>query len=170
MTLEQLNSAPAGTAAALLSRVMGSRAWVEAMLAARPFASREALLEAASQASDRMKVADWLEAFGAHPRIGDVSELRRGFASTAAWASREQAGAAGAGEETLRALAEGNRAYEERFGFRFIVCATGKSAEEMLGILRARLTGRLEAEWRIAAMEQVQISRLRLEKLLAEES
>lgn len=169
MTLEALNGAPPERAADALRRVMGSRAWVEAMVAARPFASREALIEAASRAADRMALADWLEAFAAHPRIGEVSELRAKFASTAAWAGGEQAGAAVADEATLAALAEANHAYEEKFGFRFIVCATGKSAAEMLAIVRSRLGRPLEGEWRLAAIEQMQISRLRIDKLLAED-
>ena len=90
--------------------------------------------------------ADWLEAFAAHPRIGDSDALRARFATTAAWASREQAGALGASEDVLEDLAMGNRQYEERFGFIFIVCATGKTAEEMLELLRQRLANDPEAE------------------------
>jgi OHCU decarboxylase len=82
-------------------------------------------------------------------------------------AAREQAGVSKASEETLRALAEGNRAYEERFGFIFIVCATGKGADEMLGLLRERLPHARDEELVIAAQEQAKITRLRLEKLLS---
>jgi 2-oxo-4-hydroxy-4-carboxy-5-ureidoimidazoline decarboxylase len=105
---------------------------------------------------------DWLAAFDHHPRIGaDVDALRAKFA-TAATAEREQAGVSGASEETLRALAQGNREYEARYGFIFLVCATGKSAVEMLAILRSRMDHETEAELRIAAGEQAKITRLRL--------
>ena len=89
------------------------------------------------------------------------------FAATAGWASGEQAGAAAASKETLEKLAAGNSAYQEKFGFIFIVCATGKSAAELLAILRARLPNAREAELKTAAAEQAKITKLRLEKLLA---
>lgn len=108
---------------------------------------------------------DWLEALAAHPRIGDLHSLREKFASTADWASGEQAGVAGAGDDLIRALADGNRDYEAKFGYIFIVCATGKTAAEMLAILRERLLNGPGAELRIAAAEQAEIMRLRLEKL-----
>jgi 2-oxo-4-hydroxy-4-carboxy-5-ureidoimidazoline decarboxylase len=113
-----------------------------------------------------MGEADWREAFTHHPRIGDVSKLREKFASTATWSSQEQKGVSGASEETIQALAQGNRAYEEKFGFIFLVCATGKSAEEMLALLRERMPNDAAAELRIAAGEQAKITRIRLEKLL----
>ena len=109
---------------------------------------------------------EWREAFAHHPRIGDMASLRARFASTAGWAADEQRGAAQATEETLAALARGNRVYEERFGCIFIVCATGKSAAEMLALLEARLGNDPEHEMRMAADEQMKITRLRLEKLL----
>ena len=121
---------------------------------------------AAERAFVGLGPADWREAFAHHPRIGDVASLRAKFAATAAWAGEEQRGAAAAGDDTLAALAEGNRAYEERFGYVFIVCATGKSAEEMLALLRARMPHPPEREIEIAAAEQASITRLRLEKLL----
>ena len=108
----------------------------------------------------------WREAFTHHPRIGDVAVLRERFASTAVWARGEQAGVAAADERTLAALAEGNRAYEARFGYVFIVCATGLKADQMLAMLNARLSNDAETEMRIAAEEQMKITRLRLEKLL----
>src|SRR5678816_2953993 len=97
---------------------------------------------------------DWMEAFRHHPMIGDVAELRKKFASTAAWAGAEQGGAVAASEATLAALAEGNRAYLDRFGYIFIVCATGRSADEMLGLLRLRMGNEAESELTIAAEEQ----------------
>jgi 2-oxo-4-hydroxy-4-carboxy-5-ureidoimidazoline decarboxylase len=109
---------------------------------------------------------DWKEAFTHHPRIGDLASLKEKFAGTAAWASGEQSGALSASDETLKALAEANRLYEEKFGYIFIVCATGKPAEEMLALLKERLNNNPEEEIRIAADEQNKITRLRIEKLL----
>ena len=108
---------------------------------------------------------DWLEAFAAHPRIGDVESLRKKFTATADLCGAEQAGVKDAEKATIQALAEGNRQYEERFGHIFIVCATGKTAPEMLALLRSRLENDPDAELRIAAAEQAKITRLRLEKL-----
>jgi 2-oxo-4-hydroxy-4-carboxy-5-ureidoimidazoline decarboxylase len=107
-----------------------------------------------------------LEAFSHHPEIGaDSNELRRRFAGTADLAQNEQAGASGASDETLQALRELNRAYRERFGYSFIVCATGKSAAQMLAILQQRLGSTPQDELVTAAAEQAQITHLRLEKI-----
>ena len=136
------------------------------MTAHRPFADAAALFALADACWAGLSRDDWLEAFAHHPRIGDVEGLRTRFANTRAWAAGEQAGTASASEAVLQALTEGNRAYEARFGYIFIVCATGKSAEEMLGLLHARLPNDPAAELPIAAEEQRKITRLRLEKLL----
>jgi len=124
-------------------------------------------MAAAEAVWNALSPEDWREAFTHHPRIGDKEALRQRFASTRGWAEAEQAGALAASEDVLDALAAGNRDYEERFGYIFIVCATGKSADEMLALLRARLAHDLEDEIRFAAAEQARITRLRLEKLLA---
>jgi len=170
MTLASLNTAPDAQAAEALVRCCGSRAWVDAMLAARPFASREALHAEAARAWGSLGPADWREAFAHHPRIGDVAALRAKFAATAVWAGGEQAGAAAADEATLQALAEGNREYESRFGHIFIVCATGRGAGEMLALLRERMAHDPADELRIAVGEQMKITHLRLDKLLEESS
>lgn len=161
-----LNTMLAAEARAALERCCGAARWIEAMLAARPFANRDALFAAAERAFAPLARADWLEAFTHHPRIGDVASLRAKFASTAAWAGEEQGGAAAAGEATLQSLAAGNRAYESRFGYIFIVCATGKSAGEMLALLQGRLGNAPEFELAVAAGEQKEITRLRLDKLI----
>jgi 2-oxo-4-hydroxy-4-carboxy-5-ureidoimidazoline decarboxylase len=96
-----------------------------------------------------------------------VAQLRARFASTSTWTSQEQSGVQGASEEVLQGLADGNREYEHKFGFLFLVCATGKSAAEMLGLLRERMKNEPEEELRNAAAEQGKITRIRLEKLLA---
>ena len=127
-------------------------------------------MEAGERAFETLTRADWLEAFAHHPRIGDVDALRAKFSTlgaTKAWAGDEQAGARDAAEATLHALAEGNRAYEAKFGYLFIVCATGKTADEMLALLQARLGNTPEVELSLAATQQQQITRLRLQKLLA---
>lgn len=144
-----------------LRRCCGSRRWASAMIAARPFRSRTQLLGHASEVWWHLEPRDWLEAFSHHPRIGE-----KGLADR--WASAEQAGAREADEDTLRALADGNRVYENRFGHVFLVCATGLSAAEMLRQLRDRLDHDPAAELRIAAGEQVRITALRLAKLEAE--
>lgn len=166
MTVEELNRLPAGEAKQALERCCGARAWIVEMCAGRPYASRAELMAAAERIWRSLAPDDWREAFTHHPRIGDVASLRQRFASTAAWAASEQGGAAGASEATLAALAEGNRAYEEKFGYIFIVCATGKSADQMLRLLEERLPNDPGREIANAAEEQMKIIRIRLEKLL----
>lgn len=148
------------------ARCCGSAAWVEKMLARRPFADQAAAQAAADAAWAETSEKDWLEAFAQHPRIGGKDALRAKFASTAAWAQGEQAKVARADEAVLDALAKGNADYEARFGFIFIVCATGKTAAEMLSLLKARLSNQRAAELEIAAGEQAKITKIRLEKLL----
>jgi 2-oxo-4-hydroxy-4-carboxy-5-ureidoimidazoline decarboxylase len=154
-------------ARALLARCCGARRWVDALLAQRPFATRAALLDAADRVWSELGEADYLEAFSHHPRIGeDLGALRARFPQTATWASAEQAGAAQADAATLLGLRDENRAYFERFGFIFIVCASGLSARELLAALRARLPNERSRELAIAAAEQAKITRLRLERLV----
>jgi 2-oxo-4-hydroxy-4-carboxy-5-ureidoimidazoline decarboxylase len=149
-----------------LERCCGAARWVDGMLASRPFASPSALLSRADAVWSELEAPDFLEAFSHHPAIGaELGELRRRFAGTAALSESEQAGASGASEATLLRLAEQNRVYRERFGYTFIVCATGKTAQEMLEILEQRLPGTPDAELRLAAAEQAKITRLRLEKI-----
>ena len=166
MTLDQLNRLDDAAARAAIERCCGAGRWVDAVCVARPFADREALFAASARAFGALERADWLEAFAHHPRIGDRDSLRAKYASTAAWAGEEQRGAAAAAESTLAALTDGNRTYEERFGYIFIVCATGKSADEMLRLLHGRVANPPERELRNAAEEQMKITKLRLEKLL----
>lgn len=136
------------------------------MLTARPFTSAAKLFETAEAVWNRLGSADFLEAFSHHPEIGaDLDELRKKFAGTAALSQAEQAGALGASVETLLALREQNRAYRERFGYSFIVCATGKTAAQMLALLEARLSNDAQTELAVAAAEQAKITRLRLEKV-----
>lgn len=170
MKLAALNAADPATATAALERCCGARAWVEAMLAARPFTDAAALHAAADARAAGLGEPDWLEAFAHHPRIGDVSALRAKFATTASWAGGEQAGAAAADEATLQALARGNDEYFEKFGFIFIVCATDLGAGEMLARLAARRPNDRATELRNAAAEQLKSTHLRLDKLLSEDA
>jgi 2-oxo-4-hydroxy-4-carboxy-5-ureidoimidazoline decarboxylase len=124
-------------------------------------------MEQAKHAWRACSKSDWLEAFSHHPRIGDLESLREKFASTATYAAGEQEGTRGASEQTLHDLAEGNTRYEEKFGFIFIVCATGKSAQEMLDNLNMRMKNTTELEFQIAGQEQFKITKLRIEKLFA---
>ena len=163
--LYQLNELGEAEARDALLRCCGSRRWVDRMMARRPFATESDLLAAADHVWEGLDRSDRLEAFAAHPRIGDVDALRARFASTASWAANEQSGVQDAAESTLRGLAECNRAYEARFGTIFIVCATGKTAGEMLELLRGRLRNDPETELRVASSEQAAIMRLRLRKL-----
>jgi len=167
VTVAELNALPEAEAGGALERCCGSRAWVGGMLARRPFHDRSALLAAGESTWHSLAESDWREAFLHHPKIGDVESLRSRFATTAAWAAGEQAGAAGASEATLARLADGNRTYQERFGYIFIVCATGKSAAEMSSLLEQRLVNDPATELRVAAAEQAKILRLRLEKLVS---
>ena len=149
-----------------LRQCCGSTRWVERMIAARPFVDKERLFTTAEAVWRSLAPEDWLEAFQHHPKIGDRAALRRRLA-TREWAQGEQAGALQASEEMLESLAQENAAYKARFGYIFIVCATGKTAAEMLALLRERRDSDSATELRIAADEQAKITRLRLEKLLA---
>ena len=154
----RLNALPAATARTELTRCCGAERWVDRMLAARPFGSDAALFETAERVWWQLAPSDWLAAFACHPRIGDHETPDE-------WSRAEQAGVADAGTDVRRDLARGNREYEARFGHVFLICATGRTADEMLGELRRRLAHDAATELRTAAAEQAKITRLRLEKL-----
>ncbi|MGD0301876.1 MAG: 2-oxo-4-hydroxy-4-carboxy-5-ureidoimidazoline decarboxylase [Bryobacteraceae bacterium] len=158
MTLAEFNTVPRYRAEAELIQVCGSRAWVRGMAGRRPFGDLDRLLRAASEVWWSLDETDWQEAFSAHPKIGATT--------TGAWSAQEQSGMRRAGAAVTTELEEANQEYLAKFGYIFIVCASGKSADEMLAILRSRLTNAPDREIRIAADEQAKIIRLRLEKLL----
>jgi 2-oxo-4-hydroxy-4-carboxy-5-ureidoimidazoline decarboxylase len=166
MTLHEFNILPKQQLAEALTRCCGSAAWVQKMLPFVPADDMVELLEDAEEQWWKCSVDDWKEAFAQHPKIGDTASLREKFASTEQWASGEQAGAKNAAEQTITDLAEANKKYEQKFGYIFIICATGKSAEEMLANLQERLSNDPATEIEIAADEQNKITKLRLEKLL----
>ncbi len=160
-----INSLSEDQAREELQRCCGAARWVEGMLHARPFDDAEQLTKTAKTLWYALQPEDWKEAFLHHPKIGDISSLREKFANTTAWASGEQSGVQDATETTLTELADGNERYEARFGYIFIVCATGKSAAEMLALLNDRLKNDAETELHVAAAEQHNITLLRLQKL-----
>ncbi|HEX8361918.1 MAG TPA: 2-oxo-4-hydroxy-4-carboxy-5-ureidoimidazoline decarboxylase [Longimicrobium sp.] len=164
--LDRLNRLPAEEAERELLTCCGSREWARRMAVARPFADERSLLEKAATVWWALGAEDWREAFRAHPRIGERKAEAGQSAREQAWSAGEQAGMESAAEATQRALAEGNRAYDERFGHIYIVCASGKTADEMLSILTRRLANDPATELRAAAEEQRKITRIRLEKLL----
>lgn len=157
-------------AAAALRSCCASERWVDGMLELRPFGGDERLFAEAERVWWQLDPEDWLEAFSAHPRIGEREPASAGEAGETAseWSQEEQSGVDGSTAETRRALTEGNRAYEERFGHVFLIFASGRSGEEMLAELRRRLDNDPEEELRIAAGEQARITRHRLEKLPTE--
>jgi 2-oxo-4-hydroxy-4-carboxy-5-ureidoimidazoline decarboxylase len=161
-----LNALPQAEARAALSRCCAATRWVEAMLALRPFRDTPQLLAASDGCFAEASRGDLLEAFAQHPQIGaDLAELQRKFADTSALAAAEQAGAVGADTRTLEALRDANQAYLARFGYIFIVCASGKSAAAMLTLLEQRLRNDPDRELLNAAAEQAKITKLRLERI-----
>jgi 2-oxo-4-hydroxy-4-carboxy-5-ureidoimidazoline decarboxylase len=167
MTLTELNGLPRYRAEGELIKCCGSTAWTRTMAGRRPFVSFDRLLKAASEVWWRLDQADWMEAFRAHPQIGE----RKGAVQTSTqfhvWSAHEQSGMDRAGVAVASALEDGNREYLAKFGYIFIVCASGKSAAEMLTILQSRLPNPPEEEIRVASAEQNKITCLRLEKLIA---
>ena len=159
---QTINTASPEAAREILMRACGSTRWVERMMQRRPFGNDARLLFAARNEWFGLTEADWLEAFAHHPRIGDRASLDARFPATHDLSAKEQARVGGASAEVIAALGEANERYFNRFGFIFIVCATGKTAEEMLGLLRERLTNERGAELRLAAEEQARITALRL--------
>jgi len=165
MTLEDFNFLLPDVAKAELLKCCGSEVWANEMMMGFPFSSKKSLLKHADSAWEKCIKADWLEAFTHHPKIGDIESLAKKFATTKDWAGSEQAGVNAADMTTLHALAKGNDLYEQKFGYIFIVCATGKSAKEMLTLLEERLPNKAKKEILIAKEEQHKITKIRLNKL-----
>jgi OHCU decarboxylase len=164
--LDELNQAAKETATARFLDCCGSQNWARMMTEARPFADVAALIKQAEQIWLNLKAQDWLEAFAAHPKIGARKAAPKQQVQSAEWSRGEQSATHAAADSVLEALAEANRLYEEKFGFIFIVCASGKSAEEMLDLCRRRVHNDADSEIRIAADEQRKITEIRLKKLL----
>ena len=165
-TLFRWNTVSADEAAGEIKDCCGSMAWARQLAARRPFANESALIAASDEIWNGLQPADWEEAFSAHPRIGERKDPAGASERSAAWSAQEQRMSAGAHAELQSALAEANREYEARFGRTFIVCATGKSASEMLSILRGRMHNDQQTELHVAAEEQRKITNIRLRKWL----
>jgi len=160
-SVHEFNRLPAETARKALRQCCSSGRWVDAVLAGRPYTGTEALLAASDAAVAGLTATDLGEALAGHPRIGE----RR-----AGWSGQEQAGVSGAGDELRRALADGNSAYEQRFGHIYLACATGRDAAELLAFLHGRLGNDRKTEWGVVASELAKINRIRLRKLLEGDS
>jgi 2-oxo-4-hydroxy-4-carboxy-5-ureidoimidazoline decarboxylase len=163
--LAGLNARPAEAARQLLLGCCSSARWAGALLAGRPYPSGTRLLQCSDEAVACLTPADLRDALAGHPRIGAGAGAGRAGAD-GRWSRPEQAGVTGADEATLRELAAGNRAYEQRFGHIYLVCATGRTAAELLAVLRARLANDSGTEWDVVRSELQKINRIRLGKLL----
>jgi OHCU decarboxylase len=164
--LHWLNNLSEEEASTELLKCCGSLNWARQMVSRRPIGSFEELIQKANTVWWNLDRDDWLEAFRSHPKIGENKASAKVSTQSEGWSGREQAGIHGAATQTLDELAKLNRVYEEKFGFIFIVCATGKSSEQMLAILKSRIGNDLETELPVAACEQAKITEIRLGKLL----
>lgn len=169
-SLEWLNSLPAEEVSNELLKCCGSARWAQKMTQRRPYETVDELVRIANETWWSLEHSDWLEAFRSHPKIGEQPGGKKAAnpvsVQSRQWSGQEQAGVGDADQDTIDSLARLNREYEEKFGFIFIVCATRKSAGEMLAILRARLPNKIDTELPIAAAEQAKITELRLKKLV----
>jgi OHCU decarboxylase len=166
MRLDELNRLSPEQARAELLKCCGSTAWAKRAADARPYANQHELLAAADDIWWNLAEEDWLEAFRAHPKIGEKKAAAAQSAEAKRWSAQEQSESECAAADTKAALVAGNREYEQRFGFIFIICATGRSAKEILSALNGRLKNDSATELRVAAEEQRKITQLRLQKLL----
>jgi OHCU decarboxylase len=164
--LAWLNELAADEAEAAFLDCCGSREWARRMAAARPFRLLTYLFETGEEIWFSLPTVDQLEAFAAHPRIGSTEPADAQKARAANWSAGEQSAVATAADDIKKQLAEANALYADKFGFIFIVCATGKPADEMLAICKARLRNSAETELKLAAIEQWKITEIRLNKLL----
>lgn len=164
--LAWLNSLAPDAARHELLKCCGSHAWAASVEQARPYTSLDELAELANEVWWTLEREDWLEAFRSHPKIGERRVAKPVAAQSQQWSEQEQRGVAHASPEVTGKLATLNYDYEQKFGFIFIVCATGKSSDEILSLLEERLANDPETELPIAAAEQAKITELRLRKLL----
>lgn len=167
LTLAQLNALAPDDAEEMFRGCCATAWWARQMEACRPFENAGQLHDAADAIFEEMAEGHWLEAFAAHPKLGDVESLRMKFVGNKEWSAGEQAGVDEADEAVLQDLAAGNEKYEARFGYIFILCASGLTATQMLAALEKRLRNDPDHEAPLAAGEQCEITHLRLEKLLS---
>jgi OHCU decarboxylase len=164
--LDWLNTLPSEEAEEELLQCCGSSRWVQQMVKCRPYSQLETMLASANDIWWSLAPADWTEAFRSHPKIGEKKAAGSISDQSRQWSGQEQAGVRNASRETVDSLAKLNQAYEQKFGFIFIICATGKSSDEMLAALRKRLENDPVTELPIAAAEQSKITELRLKKMV----
>lgn len=170
MTLDtgSLDVAPEDELRVRLHSCCAAEAWVQQMIAGRPYRSEAALYAASDRATAGLDADGLAQALAGHPRIGDAAPAHAAGGRSAAWSRGEQAGVAGAGESLLGELAAANAAYERRFGHVYLVCASGRSADELLAVCRSRLDNDPETERGVVLGELAKINRLRLGKLLVQ--
>ena len=164
--IDRINAIPSEQAQAEFLKCCGSKRWAARMSAERPFENIEEMVTTADRIWWTLDSSDWLEAFDSHPRIGEKKAAAPVARESLSWSETEQSGTHDSTQQTMEELAELNRKYQEKFGFIYIICATGKSADEMLAILRDRLGNDPATELRSAATEQAKITTLRLNKLI----
>lgn len=169
-SLNRLNTLPVADAEQEFHKCCGCAEWATRLTAARPFESVHQLAETADRLWWMLEPGQWLEAFHSHPKIGEKKAAATVSADAQKWSENEQSGISNSAQETIDELARLNQEYEQKFGYIFIICASGKSSEEMLNQLRSRLQNEPDEELRIAATEQAKITQLRLGKLIDEES
>ncbi len=150
----------------VLSQCCGAGKWVEGMLGSMPFKSNDEMLKKAEEVWHSLDETDWLEAFSHHPKIGDLNSLKEKHTDTKHFAQKEQSGMDDAAPAVIKELVKCNQEYEKKFGYIFIVCATGKSADEMLAVIKKRIKNDSQSEIKNAMAEQNKITKLRMEKLL----
>jgi len=167
MTIDEWNALSTEQAATQLHLCCVAERWIQRMLQDRPYSDVDTLLEKAREYWQQLDEADYLQAFSGHPKIGDLHSLQQKFATSQGTASQEQAGVNDASKMIIKALAQGNADYEKKFGFIFIVYASGKSATEMLQLLRQRLPNDRPTELVIAAAEQARITEGRLRQVFS---
>ncbi len=167
MTLAEINQLPENEAIDLFRQCCGVESWAAALVATRPFSSAEALEKRAEEIWFDLGEQEWLKTFDYHAKIGDVESLKKKLGSRD-WSSNEQSGIEGAGQQVIAELAEGNIAYEKKFGFIFLIFATGKSAADMLAILKQRINNERPQEIENVATEQNKITLLRIRQLFTE--
>jgi 2-oxo-4-hydroxy-4-carboxy-5-ureidoimidazoline decarboxylase len=167
LTLSEFNNLEKAEAEMALRKCCNSSAWARQVTEKRPYETTDELISISDLVWNTVNREDVMEAFLAHPKIGDVKSLEEKISASKSWAAGEQSGADNADNDVLIRLAEGNAIYEKKFGYIFIVCATGKSADEMLHLLTLRLKNDPLVEFEIAKAEQNKITHLRIHKLLS---
>ena len=167
LQLSEFNNLDINEAVQKLLQCCSSEAWVREMMNNRPFSNLPQMQQIAIDIWWELSAEDYLQAFDGHPKIGDPSSLRKNYANTHQLASDEQSSVKSASEKTIQELSDKNQQYLDKFGFIFIVCATGKSADEMLSLLNDRLPNDRKTEVRNAATEQSKITAIRIGKLIS---